>query len=116
MSKLLQRGLLAVAAAGALIVGGGGAALADSGGTEMDPDSPSTLDSVEFVGGGEWHYGTSAFSGYSNYYHGTRCHGSTAISGDNIVRSPDTPAGNWAYAEVSRDGFSTIHAYWRNTC
>ncbi|MFD0772448.1 lactococcin 972 family bacteriocin [Streptomonospora algeriensis] len=39
-----------------------------------------TYADVDYVGGGEWTHGISdSGTVYSNYYHGSSCHGSTAV-------------------------------------
>lgn len=118
MRTTIARTFFAVVAAGALVFGMAGTAMADQGSVEMDPDSDavSPMNNVRHVGGGTWHYGTDLFSGYSNYYHETRCHGSSAESGPNYVRDHNVSAGMWSIADVERHGIDTIRAYWTNTC
>ncbi|WPF66572.1 MULTISPECIES: lactococcin 972 family bacteriocin [unclassified Corynebacterium] len=62
-SKKISRGLAATALSGALVAGGAAAALA----AQVN------------VGGGIWTYGTDGGQVYSNYYHPTARHGSTAV-------------------------------------
>ena len=69
---------------------------------------------VEHVGGGIWDRGIASDRVYSNYLHNVSCHGSTAV-GTTTVRSPDTDAGLWAYASVTR-AWTNNQQYWRNSC
>lgn len=67
------------------------------------------------VGGGTWTYGTSmGFNGntvYSNYYHPTLYHSSTAIIGSQDNTSY-ADAGQWSYASANGSLFATGYAYW----
>lgn len=46
--------------------------------------------------GGQWIYGASWPQAYSNYYHATRCHGSTVASDSKTSRSVDIRPGKWS--------------------
>ncbi|WP_411742030.1 lactococcin 972 family bacteriocin [Raineyella sp. W15-4] len=63
------------------------------------------------VGGGTWNYGVGGIV-WSNYYHGSKVHGSTACSGVRCVASPWTPQGRWSYASTSAT-LAGNTAYWR---
>ncbi|WP_344321178.1 lactococcin 972 family bacteriocin [Streptomyces macrosporus] len=45
--------------------------------------------------GGTWDHGITPGTVWSNYYHGSKCHGSTSV-GYFTDRSPDTAAGRWS--------------------
>lgn len=50
--------------------------------------------------GGTWDYGNSGKT-WSNYYHGSKKHRSTACNSYTCLRSADAAKGNWSYASVS---------------
>ncbi|MBQ8999834.1 MAG: lactococcin 972 family bacteriocin [Clostridium sp.] len=55
------------------------------------------------VDGGNWGYGTNLTKCYSNYYHGSKSHNSTAINGNATSSySGQTSAKYTSYASVSR--------------
>ena len=55
------------------------------------------------VDGGTWAYGTNVTKCYSNYYHGSRAHNSTAINGNATASySGQVSAKNTSYASVSK--------------
>ncbi len=60
--------------------------------------------------GGTWDYGVTPFTTvWSNYYHGSRTHGSTACTGyPSCTRSADKAPGTWSYA-------SRVPTLWGNT-
>jgi lactococcin 972 family bacteriocin len=70
-----------------------------------------------FVGGGEWMWGITGAPGagtvYSNYQHGSACHGATAV-GTRTVRV-NRDAGQWANASAPRANGNN-QSYWRNDC
>ncbi|MEV7012139.1 lactococcin 972 family bacteriocin [Streptosporangium sp. NPDC051022] len=69
---------------------------------------------VENVGGGSWDHGFNypASEVYSNYYHGSYCHGSTAV-GVYTDRSPATKKGSWSEASAPIASFNN-ETYWRH--
>ena len=64
--------------------------------------------------GGKWDYGVSPLTTvYSNYYHATRTHGSTACNGiGGCTRSVDTQRGNTSYASRTPTAWGNT-AYYR---
>ena len=54
------------------------------------------------VDGGTWSHGTNLTKCYSNYYHGSYYHNSTAINGDATASKDYAYAGDTSYASVSR--------------
>lgn len=70
--------------------------------------------SADNVGGGIWNHGFGLTTVYSNYYHPSTCHGSTAI-GTVKNYSGNTNPGVWAYASSQRTSSGTNQAYW-NYC
>ncbi|MEY2230481.1 MULTISPECIES: lactococcin 972 family bacteriocin [Streptomyces] len=58
----IKRSMKSAVATGALIVAGAAPALATSA----------------YVGGGEWNYGAGTATVWSDYYNGSKCHGSTS--------------------------------------
>ncbi|WP_017570444.1 lactococcin 972 family bacteriocin, partial [Nocardiopsis halotolerans] len=71
---------------------------------------------ISYVGGGTWYHGMTGIPGsgtvYSNYFHSTRCHGSTA-DGIYTIRSAAMLPGYMARADAPRDYISN-HTYWRH--
>ena len=72
---------------------------------------------VTSAGGGVWDFGSylTAFGQkvcYSNYYHPSLWHGSTAIMSGQPSRS-DVPARITSHAQVARYTFDTCYVYWR---
>lgn len=67
---------------------------------------------IDYVGGGTWDHGFSGGYVYSDYYHGTYCHGSTAI-GVYAKRSPATRKGYWSEAKAPEASFNN-ETYWRH--
>ncbi|WP_411977184.1 lactococcin 972 family bacteriocin [Streptomyces decoyicus] len=49
--------------------------------------------------GGTWDHGADATWVWSDYYHGSKCHGSTSV-GEYTRRSPNTPAGQESFTGV----------------
>lgn len=67
---------------------------------------------VVSVGGDKWTYGVSSGTTFSNYYHGSKVHGSTACSSVRCAESPWTPKGRESRASTwATLGGNT--AYWR---
>ncbi|WP_373887300.1 lactococcin 972 family bacteriocin [Actinomyces bowdenii] len=66
------------------------------------------------VAGGRWSYGTNWKVVYSNFYHPSRCHGSSAQTYNGLVtaRSARTAAGHWSYAQVRRSTNTNEAFYW----
>ncbi|MBB6174869.1 lactococcin 972 family bacteriocin [Nocardiopsis mwathae] len=91
---------IAVLMAAGIVVGTAGAAAA-----------------IEKVGGGKWDHGVSGLprSGpvWSNYYHPSTCHGSTAV-GVTTVRA-SARQGLWSNATTLRAAGNN-QTYWRNSC
>ncbi|MDR1187008.1 MAG: lactococcin 972 family bacteriocin [Bifidobacteriaceae bacterium] len=92
MRKVISSLLLA----GVLAVGGAAIALAN---TTYPPE------------GGRWDWGVND-NCYSNYYHGSKTHGSTASSANGVDRSEDIERGFTSYAAVKASG-SGNNAYYR---
>ncbi|WP_239647420.1 lactococcin 972 family bacteriocin [Nocardiopsis baichengensis] len=68
------------------------------------------------VGGGAWDHGTANGRVYSNYYHGSVCHGSS-VQGEYYNSSGDTRAGVTARASAPDRPWPIIDkSYWRNSC
>lgn len=68
--------------------------------------------STAYVGGGTWEYGLTITTSYSHYYHGSRCHGATAV-GRTVVRTNNIAAGRWARADAPR-AVANNQQYWRH--
>ncbi|WP_344972270.1 lactococcin 972 family bacteriocin [Salinactinospora qingdaonensis] len=64
---------------------------------------------TEYPEGGVWEHGVEYGTVYSNYYHSSTCHSSTAV-GDYTDR--DTAgAGEWSYASAPKTSFIEATAY-----
>lgn len=70
---------------------------------------------VKEVGGGTWNYGTTVGAGWSNYYHTSKCHGSSAYSGSKSGRDHNVRPGKESQVHIWRDGTNGVEAYWTNT-
>lgn len=50
--------------------------------------------------GGTWQYGANPVKMWSNYWHASKCHGSSVYTNTNKSVSIDTAAGQWSYAQL----------------
>ncbi|MFJ9546073.1 lactococcin 972 family bacteriocin [Streptomyces erythrochromogenes] len=67
------------------------------------------------VSGGTWMYGTnSSDMVYSNYYHPTRCHGSSA-QGKYLAQSGNVDKDRTSYASAP-EAWSGNKSYYRSNC
>jgi len=92
----VRKAMAALAIGGALAASGAGVANAVS------------------VGGGTWYYGTDDGRVWSNYYHGSSCHGAS-VQGTVFVRVTGVPGGYWAKASAPDRWYAVDHSYW-HTC
>ncbi|WP_434577831.1 lactococcin 972 family bacteriocin [Thermoanaerobacterium thermosaccharolyticum] len=110
------------------IASGSGLQIQTSGSAAMENIvQPNTTVSGDEVGGGTWSYGTNIVNNekyvWSNYYHKTYRHGSTALTyhttilGSMIIdekSSAEADAGSWSYAHVyDTDTSHRGQAYWK---
>ncbi|GAA1695089.1 hypothetical protein GCM10009830_48660 [Glycomyces endophyticus] len=108
-----MRHAFVVAAAAAMLVGGGGAVQADPGTVPEIPEAGYT-ESCQDIGGGTWCTGTASGSNpfreicYSNYFHPTNRHSSTAMMADGTDRAV-AEAGQWSYASVEAGAGHTCY-------
>lgn len=70
------------------------------------------LATIAYPEGGIWDYGTGGGIVWSDYYHGSRCHGSS-VQGQYYYRSPNTAAGRWSIADAPDRVFAVDHSYYR---
>lgn len=102
LKKRLSKAAIAVSLGAALVFGGATAANA----------------TTEYVGGGTWKYGVEKVGGtnwmsYSNFYHGSQKHRSTAcVNYTDCTRSADRYGGVWAKASAFFNGGPGARAYW----
>jgi lactococcin 972 family bacteriocin len=89
-----------VALTAALVLGGATAAFATT-------NYPSQ--------GGTWTYGlsTGLISPYSNYYHGSKCHGSSVVTDWASSRSIDTYKGKTSHAQAAGNAYTHDKYYFR---
>ncbi|MEU6863370.1 lactococcin 972 family bacteriocin [Streptomyces sp. NPDC046876] len=67
------------------------------------------------VSGGTWYYGTNSSDFvYSNYYHGERCHGSSA-KGKYLAQSGNVDKGKTSYASAPEAMWGN-ESYYRSNC
>lgn len=68
----------------------------------------------QHVDGGTWYYGTDWSVVWSNFYHPTRCHGSSVRTYNGLitVRSARTAPGRWSHAQVRRSTDTNEAYYW----
>lgn len=93
----IKRGIKLAATSGALIIAAAAPALA----------------TVESVGGGTWDHGAGTATVWSDYYHGTKCHGSTAVG--EYIDSDEAAKGSWSFAQASVK-LSGNKAYYNTSC
>lgn len=73
----------------------------------------------QWASGGEWHYGKRPVGvAFSDYYHGSRCHGSSITRhGEIQARSAATTAGKWSYASKQGAPWTSYRYHYRfDTC
>ncbi|AWE42965.1 lactococcin 972 family bacteriocin [Actinobaculum sp. 313] len=82
-----------------LVLGTGSAALAER----------------QYASGGEWVYGKRGVGvAFSDYYHGSRCHGSSITREGKIqARSAATTAGKWSRASKQGAPWTTYRYHYR---
>ncbi|MDX3587218.1 lactococcin 972 family bacteriocin [Streptomyces europaeiscabiei] len=93
----IKRGVKLAVAAGALVLAGATPALA----------------TVVSVGGGTWDYGAGTSYVWSYYYHGSKCHGSTAIG--EYIDTDEAAKGSWSIAQADV-ALSGNKSYYSTTC
>lgn len=65
--------------------------------------------------GGTWNYGLNGAGAYSDYYHGSLCHGSSVYTDWDNDRSIDVVPGRWANA-FAWGNWWTNNRYYYRTC
>jgi hypothetical protein len=93
----IKRGFKLAVASGALVMAAAAPALAV----------------VENVGGGTWDHGAGTAVVWSDYYHGTKCHGSTAVG--KYIDSDEAGKGSWSFAQAEV-ALSGNKAYYNTSC
>lgn len=93
----LKRAVKMAALSAALVVAGAAPALA----------------TVKNIGGGTWDYGAGTAIVWSDYYHGSKCHGSTSVG--TYIDSDEASAGNWSFTQADV-ALSGNESYYRTTC
>lgn len=92
-----KRNLKVLVAAGALVIAGATPAMA----------------TVVNVGGGTWDYGAGTAVVWSDYYHGSKCHGSTSVG--KTIDSDEAAKGSWSITQANVK-LSGNKSYYRTTC
>ncbi|MEE2038828.1 lactococcin 972 family bacteriocin [Nocardiopsis sp. CT-R113] len=67
---------------------------------------------ISYVGGGTWYHGLTTGRVYSDYFHATLCHGSTAV-GTYTVTSAAMLPGKTSEASAPR-AVNNNETYWRH--
>lgn len=93
----IKRSLKAATIAGALIVAAATPAMAV----------------VEYVGGGTWDHGAGTAIVWSDYYHSSKCHTSTAVG--EYTDKAQAGAGYWSFAQADVALYGN-KAYYSTTC
>ncbi|MGW4207332.1 lactococcin 972 family bacteriocin [Lentzea sp. NPDC004789] len=88
-----------------------------SGSAALPADSFTVQDVKEGkdVDYGVWNYGRYPTRAYSNYYHESKCHGSSAYLGDRSARDFNVAPGKESQAGVNNATTATAEVYWRST-
>lgn len=94
----IRKPVAAALVAGAFLVGGGAAAHA----------------TISYVGGGTWDHGVNSSIVWSDYYHGSKCHGSTSVG--SYTERDNAPAGWWSVTSAPSRVFVVDKAYYRTSC
>ncbi|MEV0781309.1 lactococcin 972 family bacteriocin [Streptomyces sp. NPDC050428] len=71
------------------------------------------LAEISYPGGGIWDHGLTGSTVYSDYYHPTKCHGSTSVG--TFTDRDSAFAGFWSITEATRPA-TGAEAYYRTTC
>ncbi|WP_402377422.1 lactococcin 972 family bacteriocin [Isoptericola rhizosphaerae] len=69
---------------------------------------------VDYVGGGTWNHGVNSSTVWSNYYHGSTCHGATSVG--TYTDRENRSAGYWATTSAPSRWYAVDKAYWRTSC
>ncbi|MFJ6720940.1 MULTISPECIES: lactococcin 972 family bacteriocin [unclassified Streptomyces] len=76
--------------------------------------TPALAQTVD-ASGGKWSYGTNSNDQvYSNFYHESKCHGSS-VKGKYFAQSGDVKAGNTSYASADEAMWGN-ESYYRSSC
>ncbi|MFD4986344.1 lactococcin 972 family bacteriocin [Streptomyces sp. NPDC058374] len=65
------------------------------------------------VGGGTWDYGAGTATVWSDYYHKSKCHGSTSVGAE--VDSDVASAGSWSITQA-KAALSGNKSYYKTEC
>lgn len=68
---------------------------------------------IAYVGGGTWDYGAGTAYVWSDYYHGSKCHGSTSVGA--YIDSDEAAAGSWSITRADA-ALSGNESYYRTSC
>ncbi|ARU51789.1 lactococcin 972 family bacteriocin [Cellulosimicrobium cellulans] len=94
----LRKPVVAVALAVAAVAGGAGTAYA----------------TISYVGGGTWDHGVGGGTVWSDYYHGSKCHGSS-VQG-TYYEKRYASAGRWSMADAPSRAFVVDKAWYDTSC
>ncbi|MFD7134115.1 lactococcin 972 family bacteriocin [Streptomyces sp. NPDC059894] len=71
------------------------------------------LATVVSIGGGTWDYGAGTSYVWSDYYHASKCHGSTSVG--SSTDSDEASAGNWSITQAPAALYGN-ETYYKTTC
>jgi lactococcin 972 family bacteriocin len=71
------------------------------------------LATVVSIGGGTWDYGAGTATVWSDYYHGSKCHGSTSVG--EYIDSDEAAKGSWSITSAPAALYGN-ETYYRTTC
>lgn len=83
-----------------------------SGMKELSYNSSISPRITEYAGGGTWDHGISIDQVWSNYYHGTKIHGSTAENTNGQYFSGWKDPGVWSYKSIKASLWGN-KVYWK---
>ncbi|EPY2275055.1 lactococcin 972 family bacteriocin [Clostridium sporogenes] len=73
--------------------------------------STTTAFAYQYVGGGQWDHGITYAKVWSNYYHSSAVHGSTAGNKNGKYFSGWKSPGAWSYKKINASVYGNT-AYW----
>lgn len=84
------------------------------GGTVVAGGAVAAQAATDYVGGGTWNHGVNSSIVWSDYYHGSTCHGATSVG--TYTDRASASAGRWAMTDAPSRWYAVDKAYWRTSC
>ncbi|MFG2426771.1 lactococcin 972 family bacteriocin [Streptomyces sp. NPDC048590] len=82
-------------------------------GTLVAGGAVPALATIKEIGGGTWDYGAGTSYVWSDYYHKSKCHGSTSVG--SFIDSDEASAGDWSLTQADA-ALSGNETYYKTTC